>query len=61
MTSPRIRILPLALASTSWLRLDRLMLLSRYDYDALPLAIFNIIRNIEIEIAWTEHSREVRL
>jgi hypothetical protein len=55
------QILPLTLTSTSWLRLDRLMVLSRYDCGALPLAVFNIIRDIEIEIAWIEHRRrEVR-
>jgi hypothetical protein len=54
------RILPLTPASTSWLRLDRLMLLGRYDCGALPLAVFNIVKRLETELAWREHARAHR-
>jgi hypothetical protein len=53
--TPSREIPPLALASTSWLRLDRLMLLSRHDCGALPPAVFNIVKKLEIELAWREH------
>jgi len=55
--SREIRIPPLTLASTSWLRLDRLMLLSRYDCGALPFAVFNIVKQLETELAWREHAK----
>jgi hypothetical protein len=50
------RILPLTPASTSWLRFDRLMLLGRYDWGALPLAVFNIVKQLETELAWRKHA-----
>jgi hypothetical protein len=50
------RILPLALASTSWLRLDRLVLRGRYDGGALPPAVFKLVRKLEIEISWREYA-----
>jgi hypothetical protein len=54
--TPSHEIPPLALASTSWLRLDRLALLSRYDCGALPPAVYSVVKTIETEISWREHA-----
>ena len=51
---------PITFPSTSWLRLERLMILARHDSGAVSPATFKVIRAIETDISWAEH-RRVRL
>ena len=51
---------PITFPSTSWLRLERLMILARHDSGAITPAVFKVVRTIETDIAWAEH-RRVRL
>jgi hypothetical protein len=46
---------PITFASTSLLRLERLMLLARHDSGALTPATFKVVRQLETEISWAEH------
>jgi hypothetical protein len=50
----------LSASSTAALRAELRWLLARYDYGKVSPAIFAVIREIETEIAWAEHHREVR-
>lgn len=52
---------PITFHPTSWLRLERLMLLARHDSGAVNLATFKIIRDLETDISWAEHRKAVRL
>jgi hypothetical protein len=45
--------------STAALRGERLMLLARHDSGAISPATFNVVRSLEVDIAWAEHHREV--
>jgi hypothetical protein len=47
--------------STAALRSKLAWLRARYDDGKVSPAVFAVIREIETSIAWTEHSREVRL
>ena len=51
---------PITFPSTSWLRLERLMILARHDSGAVNPAIFKIIRALETDISWAEHRKAVR-
>jgi hypothetical protein len=52
---------PLAAGISNWaLRCELVQQRARYDDGAIPLAIFNVIRELEVDISWLEHRREVR-
>ena len=44
---------------TSTLRAELTLLRARYDSGAVSVAVYKVIRELEIDIAWAEH-REVR-
>jgi hypothetical protein len=46
--------------STGRLRLERLALLARHDSGALSPAVFQVVRDLEIAIAWREHATATR-
>jgi hypothetical protein len=48
-------------SSTDLLRLERASLLARYDHGALSSAVFAVIKNLEVEIAWRQHAKHHRL
>jgi hypothetical protein len=57
MLSPNV---VLTATSTACLRDELRWLRTRYDDGKVSPAVFAIIREIEIAIAWAEHRREVR-
>jgi hypothetical protein len=46
--------------STAALRSELAALRARYDDGAISPAVFAVIREIETDISWAEHRREVR-
>ena len=46
--------------STSTLRAERLMLVARYDCYSFSPAIFLVVKELETEISWREHTSWAR-
>jgi hypothetical protein len=46
--------------STAALREERTWLLARHDSGAISPATFNVVRSLEVDIAWAEHRHVVQ-
>jgi hypothetical protein len=52
---------PLTLGSTDLLRLERASLLARYDHGAMSVAVYSVLKQLEIELAWRQHAKRHQL